>query len=50
MLEIVIIRKQALFRNSDLEVELVITFYINNKEAAFYRMLMEVNGNQPLFS
>lgn len=38
------------FRNSDLDAEPVITPYIINNEAAFYRMLMEVNGNQPLFS
>lgn len=40
----------ASFRNSDLDIEPVITPYIINNDAAFYRMLMEVNGNQPLFS
>lgn len=38
------------FRNSDLDVEPIITPYIINNDAAFYRMLMEINGNKPLFS
>lgn len=38
------------FRNSDLNVEPVITPYIINNDAKFYEMLMTINGNQPLFS
>lgn len=38
------------FRNSDLDVEPVITPYIINNDAKFYQMLMEINGGQPLFS
>lgn len=40
----------ASFRNSDLDVEPVITPYIINNDAKFYQMLMEINGGQPLFS
>lgn len=38
------------FRNSELDAEPVITPYIINNQAAFYRMLMEVNGGLPLKS
>lgn len=40
----------ASFRNSDLDVEPVITPYIINNDAKFYEMLMAINDNQPLFS
>lgn len=40
----------ASFRNSDLDVEPVITPYIINNDAKFYEMLMTINGSQPLFS
>ncbi|WP_162268218.1 hypothetical protein [Chryseobacterium cucumeris] len=36
--------KKAVFIN------VTVTPYIINNEAAFYRMLMKANGNQPLFS
>lgn len=38
------------FRGKDLDIEPVITPYIINNDAAFYRTLMEINGNQPLIS